>query len=63
MKYITPLVILAFWGLVIAISNYLKKRGSKLGQEKPIYNYVGWGIYIALGVGAVALIIYVALFS
>ena len=61
MKYIAPLVILAFWGLVIGISNYLKKRGSKLGQEKPIYNYIGYGIYIVLGIGAVILIILAAL--
>ena len=39
--------------------HFRKKPGSKLGEEKPIYNYIGYGIYITLGIAAVALILYV----
>lgn len=55
---IRPLLfIIIFWAIVKAVSDYLKKRGSKLGEEKPIYKYIAWGIYGTLAVGAIILII------
>lgn len=55
--FIKILIVIVFWGLVSALANYFKKRGSKLGEEKPIYKKVLYGIYIILGIGALALII------
>ncbi|MDD5146887.1 MAG: hypothetical protein PHN39_04090 [Candidatus Pacebacteria bacterium] len=46
--------------IIQAIYKYFRnKPGSKLGEEKKIYNYIGYGIYITLGIAAIALILYI----
>ncbi len=44
--FIRIFVIITFWSLVGALTNYFKKRGSRLGQEKPIYKWIALGIFI-----------------
>ena len=51
MKILVPLTIITFWSLVAVLGGYLKKRGSKLGQEKKIYAWIPWLLILVIASG------------
>jgi len=59
MKIIVPLAIITFWSLIAMLGSYLKKRGSKLGQEKKIYVWIPWLLILAI-VAAVAISVWIS---
>jgi len=57
MNFAPLFAMIILWTTVGMIVDYLKKRGSKLAEDKPIYNKIRWGIYIVLAIGGIVLIL------
>jgi len=56
MNFAPIFAIIILWTIVGTVVSYLKKRGSKLAEDKPIYNKIRWGIYITLAIGGIILV-------